>query len=210
MARPAGPPPTRVLLVEGQDDELLVRYIRERCAANSSFSTIVKGGVDELLKSIRQEARVFGRQNLGILLDANTDPAGRWNAVKDRFASANVRLPDSPNASGTIVDGRPRERLPRVGVWLMPDNSSPGELEDFIAQMIPCGDPVWPLSQSYIEGIPKQERKFREYKILSAQMHAWLAARAKPRLMGAIRARELDVDGPLCQRFVVWLERLFR
>lgn len=209
MARPTGPPPSRVLLVEGQDDELLVRYIRERCAANSSFSTIVKGGVDELLKSIRQETRVFGRRTLGILLDANTDPAARWDEVKDRLASANVRLPDSPNASGTIVDSRPRERVPRVGVWLMPGNSSPGKLEDFIAQMIPCGDPVWPLSQSYINGIPEQERKFRENKILSAQVHAWLAARAKPRLMGAIRARDLEVKGPLCQAFAAWLKALF-
>lgn len=209
MARPTGPPPSRVLLVEGQDDELLVRYIRERCAAASSFSTIVKGGVDELRKSITQEIRVSGRQIVGILLDGNTNPAARWDEVKDRLASANVRLPDSPNASGTIVDGRPRERVPRVGVWLMPDNSSPGELENFIARMVPSDDPVWPRSQSYIEGIPKQERKFKEDKIRSAQVHAWLAARAKPRLMGAIRARDLEVDGPLCQRFVAWLKALF-
>ncbi|MDE2841209.1 MAG: hypothetical protein OXM03_11340, partial [Chloroflexota bacterium] len=110
MARPTGPPPSRALLVEGQDDELLVRYIRERCAADSSFGTIVKGGVDELRKSIVQETRVSGRQTVGILLDANTNPAGRWDAVKDRLAQANISLTDNPNASGTIVDGRPRER----------------------------------------------------------------------------------------------------
>ena len=210
MARPTGPPLSRVLLVEGQDDEHVVRHIRERCTADSSFCTIIKGGIDELLKSIVRETRVSGRQTLGILTDANTNPAERWDEVKDQLASANICLPDSPNASGTIVDGRPRERVPRVGVWLMPNNSTPGELEDFVAKMIPCQDPVWPLSQCYIDGIPKKERKFRENKILKAQVHAWLATRAKPRLMGAIRAGDLEIDGPLCQEFVVWLTRLFR
>lgn len=208
MARPSGQPPGNVLLVEGQDDEHLVRHIRERCALDASFGTIIKGGKDELFKSIPRETRVSGRQTLGILLDANTNLAERWDEVKDRLASASIRLPDSPNASGTIVDS-PGVGVPRVGVWLMPDNASAGELEDFIAQMIPCRDPVWPLSKHYIDGIPKRKRKFKENKILSAKVHAWLATRARPRLMGAIRTKDLDVDGKLCQDFAAWLRELF-
>ena len=92
----------------------------------------------------------------------------------------------------------------------MPDNASPGELEDFVSQMIPPGDPVWPISQDYIERIPPEDRKFADGKTLRAQLHAWLAAREDPRQMGlAIRARDLNTDGELCQRFIKWLERLF-
>ena len=93
----------------------------------------------------------------------------------------------------------------------MPDNVRAGELEDFIAAMIPAGDPVWPLAQEYINGIPARHREFRPRKILKAQLHAWLAARAEPRPMGsAIRTGELRVDGPLCQIFADWLVRLFQ
>ena len=77
--------------------------------------------------------------------------------------------------------------------------------------MIPDCDPVWPLARAYIDGIPCAERKFIPKKQQRAEVHAWLAAREDPRLMGAaIGARDLDVDGPLCQSFVAWLERLFR
>ena len=92
----------------------------------------------------------------------------------------------------------------------MPDNCSPGELEDFVAKMIPASDAVWPLSQRYIDGIPEADKKFSEKKQPRAQLYAWLAAREDPRQMGAaIGARDLKVDGALCQEFVAWLTRLF-
>ena len=109
----------------------------------------------------------------------------------------------------------PESRTPQerstvdIGIWLMPDTSA-GELEDFVAQMIPGEDAVWPLSQSYIAGIPAADRKFAAHKTLRAQIHAWLAAREDPRQMGlAIRTGDLDVNGPLCRKFVVWLTNLF-
>ena len=206
MARPAGPPPRRVLLVEGQDDEHVAEHIWWRHRAEPTFCTLVKDGVDKLLDAIDTEIQAPGLQAMGILVDANDDVSARWDAVKGRLALAKVDLPHSPDPSGTIIDSRPR-----VGVWLMPDNCSPGELEGFVAKMIPACDAVWPLSQRYIDGIPEADKKFSEKKQPRAQLYAGLAAREDPRLMGmAIRARDLEVDGPLCQEFVAWLTRLFR
>ena len=83
--------------------------------------------------------------------------------------------------------------MPRVGIWLMPDNQSLGELEDFVAQMIPDNDPVWPLSQDYISRIPEEHREFAENKTSTAEVYAWLATREDPRQMGAaIGARDLE------------------
>ena len=111
-----------------------------------------------------------------------------------------------PGPCGTIV---PTE--PRVGLWLWPDNESSGELEDFVAEMIPREDPVWPLSEDYIESIPVGQRPFSEGKTGRARLYAWLAVRKEPRLIGtAIRAEELKVDGALATRFGEWLEKLFR
>ena len=122
-----------------------------------------------------------------------------------------VDVPADPDPSGTIIEGNSDVGRPRVGVWLMPDNTLPGELEDFVARMIPEDDPVWPLSRAYIEGIPERYRKFTPAKTRRAEVHAWLAARERPRLMGlAIGAQDLDVDAAVCRSFVDWLRRLSR
>ena len=215
----------RVLLVEGQDDKHVVRqiclrhpsfsvegqYDKEQLVLDSpsasSFTIRDTGNVDKVLESIGPEIKAPGRQAVGILVDANDNVKGRWNAIMGRLRKAGIgQLPSSPRSSGTILPGQPK-----IGIWLMPDNSSRGELEDFIARMIPERDEVWPLSQHYIDGIPKRERKFKPKKTRRAQIHAWLAAREDPRLMGAaIGAKDLELDGVLCQRFIAWLTELFK
>ena len=205
MARSVDLPPPRVLLVEGPDDKHVAQHIWRRHAEETPFCINVAGSEAELRRVIFAEVKAEGRLALGILLDANTDSGARWQSVRDRLAQAGIAAPERLNPGGTVIESRPR-----VGVWLMPDNSSQGELEDFVAQMIPACDPVWPLSQDYIEGIPAAARKFSEKKKLRAQVHAWLAAREDPRRMGeAIRTRDLAVDGALCQDFVAWLPALF-
>ncbi len=92
----------------------------------------------------------------------------------------------------------------------MPDNQRRGELEDFIASMIPQDDPTCPRAQRYIDGIPDAERKFSRRKLTRAHVHAWLAARRKPRPMGtAITACDLHHDAPIAATFVGWLRKLF-
>ena len=168
------------------------------------FGLIDKGG-ERLLPSIRGEILVEGRTAVGILLDANGDPQSKWQAVSDRLRDAGVTAPKAPAPGGTIIEG-----LPRVGVWVMPDNQSPGELEDFIERMIPSSDRVWPLSKAYIDGIPLEDRKFADGKVLRAKVHAWLATRASPRRMGtAIGAGDLDLGEANSGRFVDWLRNLF-
>ena len=198
----------RVLLVEGQDDKHVVQHLCVQCQPMPQFHIVDKGGVQELLDSIVQEARVSGRKAIGVLVDANDDVNGRWNAVADRLRREDIKVPRTPQQAGTLIDGT--IRTPRIGIWLMPDNQASGELEDFISKMIPNGDPVWPRSQRYINGIPESDRKFSEGKIQRARVHAWLATREDPRRMGAaIGARDLRVDGALSTTFAEWLRRLF-
>ena len=196
------------LLVEGPDDKHVVYHLRQRSHPMPDFSTKPKGNVDSLLDSIEAEVKVSGRIVLGVVMDANDDPEARWQAVVERFGRVNVQLPDRPQASGTIVDGS--DENPRIGVWLMPDNGSSGELEDFIEKMIPPTDPVWPLSQDYVDGIREEHRKFRPGKVLRAKVYAWLATREIPGRMGAaIGAGDLRVDVMETQAFVQWLRNLF-
>ncbi len=201
----------KALLVEGVTDKHVVFNI---CAESSpqipKFSVFDQGNIDRLLEAVYLEATNGERTVLGIMLDANDHPAGRWQAVGDRLRKAGIELPSFPQPDGVVIDSDPSTGLPRVGVWMMPDNESLGELEDFLKEMLPPNDAVWPRAQAYINGIPMPHRKFQEGKTLRAQIHAWLAAGEDPRPPGlAIGAHDLEVGGPLCVRFTDWLRRLF-
>ena len=131
-----------------------------------------------------------------------------------RYAHFNLSdLPAHPVATGTIIETAAEipDAALRIGIWLMPDNRSTGELEDFVGSMIPSGDPVWPRAESYIDGIPQADRKFAPGKTQRAKVHAWLAARESPRPMGlAIKARDLDTNAANSTTFVKWLRKLFQ
>lgn len=196
----------RILLVEGQNDMHVVRHLWFRYRqADPEFYISVKNNVEVLIQDIRGEILSETRTVVGILVDADDYPANHWRAVSDRLREAGITPPNEPISSGTIIEGNPR-----IGVWMMPDNQLAGELENFIEKMIPSRDPVWPLSEAYIDGIPQADRKFSDGKILRAKVHAWLAAREDPRPMGtAIRAGDLDVTVPTGASFVNWRRQLF-
>lgn len=202
-------PLTRLLLVEGPSDKQVVRSLRKRFRGKHSipeFEIREARGVDRLLSVIEAEIDVPGRIALGVLVDANDAVADRWSAVTERIRCArpDMRL-ENPVTDGTIVRGSPD-----VGIWLWPDNESQGELEDFVGRMIPNSDPVWPLSRKYIGDIPKEYRRFSEEKTMRAKVHAWLATRETPGLMGsAVGEDVLEVDGALVTRFADWLRNLF-
>ena len=201
-------PEPHVLLVEGPDDKHVIWQICNRSPETPDFYIQDRGGVEPLLDAIGAELNAPERRVLGILTDADDDLLARWAAITNRLAEEGVQVPNSPEPSGMVIDTVGK---PRVGIWLMPDNSINGELENFVEQMIPADDSVWPLAQQYIDGIPPMDRKFADNKTLRAQIHAWLAAREDPRQMGlAIRTRDLDVANPLSRRFLDWLSRLFR
>lgn len=195
----------RLLVVEGQDDEHVIRHLRQRNLPMPDFRIASRSSVSELLRAIEGDVQAPGRTALGILVDADGDVKGRWQAVADRLRRVKIEAPQAPDPSGTVIEGRPR-----IGVWLMPNNESPGEIEDFVAGLIPESDPVWPRSQEYVDGIPVTDRKFSSGKILRAKVHSWLATRDEPRMMGAaIHARDLSPDAPDAVRLVGWLRRLF-
>lgn len=206
-------PPPRVLLVEGSNDLHVVAHISDRKSLPHNFCIINSRNVDKLLDAIEVEADVPGRQVMGIVLDADESPADRWRDVTERLNRLRQEehfslseLPEQPTSAGTIVDG-----TLRVGIWLMPDNKSTGELEDFVATMIPDTDPVWPLSEQYIDDIPPEHRKFKCHKAQKAKVHAWLATREYPRPMGrAIEAKDLDISVASAATFADWLRELFR
>lgn len=201
------PPPKRVLLVEGLDDEHFVWHFCRRHEVTDNFCIINKGGFPWLRSAITTEMKVSGRRAVGILADADDNVSGRWREIVEELEKEGIRAEKRPGQTGTVIESRPR-----VGVWLMPDNRRRGELEDFVRELIPEEDPLWPLAEKYITDIPETDRKFQTHKALKAKVHAWLAAQKPPgRIGSAVTNEALTADGvPLASDFAKWLRDIFR
>jgi len=147
--------PEKILLVEGNDDQHVVEHIWHSHSHGNPLPFQIKNTqeIDNLLSSLPVQLKNMYLQSLGILVDANDDPIQRWNkiirCIGNNTAMDIQTIPDS-DGNGTIVDSD----TIKIGIWLMPDNESSGEIEEFILQLIPEGDPIWPRAQQFIDDIP--------------------------------------------------------
>ena len=67
---------------------------------------------------------------MGIVLDA--DERGidvRWRQIRNKLRGHDYAFPENLDRGGTIIPEH--DEKPRLGVWLMPNNTDPGMLEDF-------------------------------------------------------------------------------
>lgn len=199
----------KTLLVEGKDDAIVVANLCKVTGfPDNAFQIKEKGGYDKLRDSIEVELDDSNLQFLGILVDADVDIQGRWGSLRDKLLTAGYNdLPRQPAPDGIIVT---QARRPTVGVWIMPDNTLPGELEDFIPYLIPATDTLWPRAKDCVKLIPTPP--FSEGDTSKAYIHTWLAWQEQPgRPFGlAITKRWLEPGAPQVSRFMDWLRRLFQ
>ena len=198
----------QVIVVEGVNDKHVITHLLDRSGRAARVEVIDHDGLDKLLGGIRALVGSAENRVIGIIVDANDKPLNRKQAVIGQLSRSGVEVPEDLDSNGTIIPET--DTLPRIGIWMMPDNVSTGELEHFVAAMIPDDDPIWPRAEAYIEGIPAVHRAFRPQKETRAKVLSWIATREEPGFMGqAISRGDLRTDGELCQRFIAWLDRLF-
>lgn len=164
--------------------------------------------------AIRLKANV---ECLGIVLDADLNLSGKWMALRDRLQKRGYRnIPTAPTSGGTIVRN---EGLPDVGIWLMPNNELPGELEDFLAMLVPNRQTnrLWNKAESCVneilqmESLPDNEQRFPAQDRSKALLHTWLAWQKEPgKPPGqAIWARYFDADAADALVLMQWIRTLF-
>lgn len=207
-------PGSKVLLVEGRDDILVVQNLYEKHSAIPIPAIEDRGGVQELLESIPAQLKASNEEGdiVGVIVDADADPQGRWQSLRDRFTSAGyLDVPRHPTRQGIILKPPAESLLPRAGVWIMPDNESPGALEDFLRSLVPQPNPLFDRAIDCVASIPDGERRFGADES-KAVMHTWLAWQEEPGnpYGTAIAAGFLDPNAPQARALISWLERLFR
>ena len=214
MIRPNSP---NRLLVEGLDDQYaIINLMREhgadwdkpdpwlpyieRC---DGWSGVVAKTETGLFKSM---------ERIGIVLDADSDPASRWTSVQGRLRECGLETPTDLPSAGLIENGDIGGKAFRCGVWMMPDNRTDGMLEDFITTLIADGDVLWPHACGSTKAAKDLGAPFNDTHCTKASLHAWLAWQETPgRPIGqAITAKVLGSRSELADRFATWFTRLFQ
>ncbi len=216
-----------VMLVEGPDDYHVLQHLltvhgidqtikyrlqgyRPAVAADNEIVFHASEGVQNVFDNLSQRLKITGELAcIGVIVDADLSIAGRWQRLRDiLIGSGYADVPKVPNAGGTLVE---HEEKPRVGIWIMPNNTLPGKVEDFIALLVPPGDALWTQAERNVQEILEAERRFNSEAFIKAHIHTWLAWQERPGLpMGsAIREKYLNVDAPEALLLIDWLRRLF-
>ena len=149
---------------------------------------------------------------IGVVIDADTDISARWQSIRNRIIGVGYQnVPDQPDPDGTILDPPAGTYLPRLGVWIMPNNQTSGILEDFLRFLVPQPNILFDHARASVKTIPEGERRFKPPDEPKAVIHTWLAWQKKPGFPfgKAITARFLDPDVPEADVLADWLKRLF-
>jgi hypothetical protein len=224
-------PSPKLLLTEGRDDLLVVSEVFEKATglkwepAPRQFLVEIEwcGSDTEVLRRIDVKWKESGRKILGVVLDADSSGA-RWLEVRARAPSeTRARIPEHLPPEGLVLD---MDNGRRFGVWIMPDNQSPGMLETFLLRLrssmpsalgehvVSSMQTAKSLMDAHLAGHPDACPPVRSWRHIhrdKAEAHTWLAWQDPPgiRLHEAVRKELLDVQAPLAQAFVGWLRRLY-
>jgi hypothetical protein len=199
----------KVLLVEGKDDCHVVMSLCNAFAVPEVFGLFECGGFDQLLK--RLNALILqpdAPEVIGVMLDADVDLAARWRSLSVKLNHYDYVFPNTPETNGTIIQGE--GVLPKLGIWLMPNNTIAGMLEDFCLEMVdPRGrttaeDTIRTAEAAGVTSfIPSHRSK--------AIVHTFLAWQDEPGnpLGLAITTQALRPNTNTARTFIEWLQLLF-
>ena len=175
-------------------------YIR----IGSSVDEILKRGfLDGLLKS-----NVV--KTLGVMLDADTHSGGRYTSIRAICQPFFAGMPPELPKEGLVIENADQKRL---GVWIMPDNSSEGNLEAFLKCLIPNRlEPIWAHAVESVETAKRIGCECRDSHLDKAKLYTWLAWQDPPgQTPGAALTKcVLDPHAASAAPFVAWFRGLYR
>ena len=215
-------PHSQQLLVEGDNDRHVIWALCKEYNVPQTFVVELPDsiefsdgkkatGVEALLLGlpiILKEGRI---KTLGIVVDADQDLQARWQAIRDKLKLVGYdNIPKNPCAEGWIYE---QQELPKIGVWIMPNNQLIGELEDFVSYLIPNDDQLQSKANAILSEIEKLKiNRYTKEDRAKAFIHTWLAWQQKPGIpMGqAITAKVLTNNSAIAETFINWLNQLYQ
>lgn len=207
----------RVLLVEGKQDRFVIPELIEANGVNWGIrqNPVVfirdYDGYQKLVDPdvISTELQASGLSALGIMIDADDNPTGRWQSIRSASLKSIPDLPEVLPEDG-LIHTTPTGI--RFGIWIMPDNKMRGMLETFLTYMIPTdGATLWQFAQAATNEARGKGAVFTEPHLDKANIYTWLAWQNPPgrQLHQAIKECILHPNHPNAQRFVTWFKTLY-
>lgn len=207
------------LFVEGPDDRALVNALVNRLAgidlAREPYRVVKTrpdGGGDtwavrQFKRRIEEGRRQSGnglQARIGLIVDRDDDTNDKWPAVAAILRDLGMEPSGGPDGAGAIVSGR-------YGVWMWPDNVSHGDLETFVAGIVPQV-PIFAYANEVCR-IAKADHA-AEYDHRHARKAAlkvrsvWRDASAAGGYGHLVRNLPL-AQTPACDAFIAWFRALF-
>lgn len=211
--------PPKQLLVEGADDlYAIVELMRKNGVdwpdkkADAPVSINRADGVGLLMQPayLGDQLKQPGLKMLGIMIDADDEPAVRWSWFRNQLDLRGFRpLPDAMPRDGLIAEDG--DGL-RVGLWLMPDCGSTGMLETFLALLVPDTDlELWGHAAKSFDAARLLGAPCSDAHHDKARIRTWLAWQEPPGTSFglALTKRILDPGAAGASVFVAWFRQLY-
>ncbi len=119
----------KVLVVEGKEEELFFGTVMRHMGLEIQIIAI--GGKEKLrqnLKALAQSPGFSRVVSLGIVRDADEDPHAAFQSISDALRSAGLHVPKRPL--------EPLGHRPQIVVMILPDEHTPGMLEDLCLRSV--------------------------------------------------------------------------
>lgn len=220
----------KMLLVEGENDK---SFFTACCRKIGLENTIWVGppnsfgdfsaGKDNAIKLLSVLIELATRdesneriESIGLVVDADSPAAGglgfakTWERISDILRGHMYVIPDGIDKSGKGFCFQHPDGLPRIGLWIMPDNLSQGILEDFVKKsVIGTEKSLLQHAEQAVAGL--NSPKFKPHHLSKAELATWLAWQAMPGqgMQGAVGGQLLDFKKGLAKQYIDWLKKVF-
>lgn len=198
------------VLVEGKNDCHVLLALFKHYQLPQNFGIYECGSDDNAIR--RMNALIPTTepdQTIALILDGdNPSRYAKWQQISDKLTKAGYSLPSDFPEEGLWLNENDK---PNIAIWLMPDNTQDGMLEDFCHAMIDQ-QTVLPFIESHIDNAKQQGfTSFKEVHKSKAIVHAYLALQDEPGMpLGqAITAKHLNPDSPIAKKLVAFLQKVF-
>jgi hypothetical protein len=167
---------SKLLLVEGQDDLYLLGALLRHLNLADDIQIIMVGGKDQFapyFKGLKINPGYSRVTSIGIVRDADADPAGAFQSVCSALSNAGLPVPTAPLQSAGAA--------PKITVLIVPGESRTGMLEDICLESV-ADDPAMGCVEEYFGCL---EGKFgaddeRLKNRAKSKVQVFLASQASP------------------------------
>ncbi len=196
-----------VLLLEGSDDCNIISKFCEDNAIRADFGFCNCGGDNQVLHKLNALLKKSDPPEvIGVILDADQNIDERYQEIKAKVADF-YNLPKNMPKDGLV---HLEKGLPKLGIWIMPNNQDNGALEEFYLELATDIDTAF-INNTIQEAEKKELTSFKSQHRKKAIMHTYFAWQDTPGmpLHAAINKIVLDNNAEIAHVFKGWLISLF-